>query len=73
MYAHASVGVIHVQPLLDLRDEQDIICLLYTSDAADDLLCVDLGGRRNLKKKKKQHPTTLITINKFHNVTQHQH
>src|SRR5680860_1346218 len=22
------------------------ICLLYTSDAADDLLCVDLGGRR---------------------------
>src|SRR5450756_182097 len=21
------------------------ICLLYTSDAADDLLCVDLGGR----------------------------
>ena len=28
------------------------ICLLYTSDAADDLLCVDLGGRRILKKKK---------------------
>ena len=27
-------------------------CLLYTSDAADDLLCVDLGGRRQLKKKK---------------------
>ena len=26
-------------------------CLLYTSDAADDLLCVDLGGRRNNKKK----------------------
>src|SRR5680860_1879308 len=23
-----------------------IPCLLYTSDAADDLLCVDLGGRR---------------------------
>src|SRR5450756_3095299 len=23
----------------------DNICLLYTSDAADDLLCVDLGGR----------------------------
>src|SRR5450756_49154 len=23
-----------------------IACLLYTSDAADDLLCVDLGGRR---------------------------
>ena len=26
-------------------------CLLYTSDAADDLLCVDLGGRRIMKKK----------------------
>src|SRR5450756_1313089 len=24
-------------------------CLLYTSDAADDLLCVDLGGRRIIK------------------------
>ena len=32
---------------------KDIIsCLLYTSDAADDLLCVDLGGRRIIKKKK---------------------
>ena len=26
-------------------------CLLYTSDAADDLLCVDLGGRRIIKQK----------------------
>src|SRR5450756_439171 len=34
---------------------QDLVCtcLLYTSDAADDLLCVDLGGRRIIKKKKK--------------------
>ena len=36
-------------------------CLLYTSDAADDLLCVDLGGPRNIKKKKhnkkKKHTT----------------
>ena len=29
-------------------------CLLYTSDAADDLLCVDLGGRRIIKKKKRK-------------------
>src|SRR5665213_4315996 len=33
-----------------------LICIggsavLYTSDAADDLLCVDLGGRRIIKKK----------------------
>ena len=32
---------------------QTTACLLYTSDAADDLLCVDLGGRRIMKKKTK--------------------
>ena len=26
--------------------------LLYTSDAADDLLCIDLGGRRIITKKR---------------------
>ena len=37
----------------DARDAvQSNGCLLYTSDAADDLLCVDLGGRRIIKKKK---------------------
>ena len=34
-------------------------CLLYTSDAADDLLCVDLGGRRIIKKKNTSHITTI--------------
>ena len=34
--------------------QKSYICLLYTSDAADDLLCVDLGGRRIIKKKKKK-------------------
>src|SRR5450756_688032 len=33
---------------------QEGCCLLYTSDAADDLLCVDLGGRRIIKKKKQK-------------------
>src|SRR5665809_134500 len=42
--------------LLDTFEKNDakpwlMYCLLYTSDAADDLLCVDLGGRRILKKK----------------------
>ena len=32
---------------------RSILCLLYTSDAADDLLCVDLGGRRIIKKTSK--------------------
>ena len=31
-------------------DPQEIDCLLYTSDAADDMQCVDLGGRRIIKK-----------------------
>ena len=40
----------------DLKKAEEIVeelinCLLYTSDAADDLLCVDLGGRRIIKKK----------------------
>src|SRR5450756_3133191 len=30
--------------IFKLQDPADF-CLLYTSDAADDLLCVDLGGR----------------------------
>ena len=28
-----------------------VTCLLYTSDAADDMQCVDLGGRRIIKKR----------------------
>ena len=31
--------------------EWDNNCLLYTSDAADDMQCVDLGGRRIIKKR----------------------
>eukprot|EP00831_Metopus_contortus_P056746 TRINITY_DN48808_c0_g1_i1.p3 TRINITY_DN48808_c0_g1~~TRINITY_DN48808_c0_g1_i1.p3 ORF type:complete len:121 (-),score=43.17 TRINITY_DN48808_c0_g1_i1:77-439(-) len=34
-----------------LRKRQED-CLLYTSDAADDTPCVDLGGCRIIKKKK---------------------
>ena len=30
-------------------------CLLYTSDAADERSSVDLGGRRIIKKKTKEH------------------
>ena len=48
-----------------MRSRPFYTCLLYTSDAADDLLCVDLGGRRIIKKKK--------TLNKIHkkNKTMH--
>ena len=41
-------------------------CLLYTSDAADDLLCVDLGGRRIIKKKNKTNNSTQIHYNTEH-------
>ena len=33
---------------------QIMICLLYTSDAADERSSVDLGGRRIIKKKNRQ-------------------
>ena len=39
-------------PLAEQLVHQRYVCLLYTSDAADDLLCGDLGGRRIIKKKK---------------------
>src|SRR5450756_2725118 len=44
------------RPALEVG-EHDVRCLLYTSDAADDLLCVDLGGRRIIKKKNKKKST----------------
>ena len=37
------------EKVIDLPSE---ICLLYTSDAADERSSVDLGGRRIIKKKK---------------------
>ena len=40
-----------VMPAIRLIATRYQDCLLYTSDAADDLLCVDLGGRRIIKKK----------------------
>ena len=33
-------------------NEEKMVCLLYTSDAADERSSVDLGGRRIIKKKK---------------------
>ena len=37
-------------------------CLLYTSDAADERSSVDLGGRRIIKKKKKQKMNERVSI-----------
>src|SRR5680860_123400 len=40
------------EDVVELLEQLPDGCLLYTSDAADDLLCVDLGGRRIIKKTK---------------------
>ncbi len=37
---------------LNEENVEYLICLLYTSDAADERSSVDLGGRRIIKKKK---------------------
>ena len=60
-------GVWKIQPpctnraTLSRQSSSAWICLLYTSDAADDLLCVDLGGRRIIKKKKTYHKLSIFT------------
>eukprot|EP00831_Metopus_contortus_P064952 TRINITY_DN5807_c0_g1_i4.p1 TRINITY_DN5807_c0_g1~~TRINITY_DN5807_c0_g1_i4.p1 ORF type:complete len:150 (-),score=36.18 TRINITY_DN5807_c0_g1_i4:1-450(-) len=44
---------------------QYVTCLLYTSDAADDTPCVDLGGRRIIKKKKNKTQSNTRAGNKI--------
>ena len=63
---------------IDDVNERFITCLLYTSDAADDLLCVDLGGRRIIKKKKTKSKENESRYNKqtttqYYNTTQQQY
>ena len=59
-YANARdiliVGDIPIFVAMDSADawtspDQFFLCLLYTSDAADERSSVDLGGRRIIKKK----------------------
>src|SRR5450756_1260670 len=52
----SAIDPVATQMIEDLMADlkKNYTCLLYTSDAADDLLCVDLGGRRIIKKKKKK-------------------
>ena len=39
------------RPAYQIASLMDDVCLLYTSDAADERSSVDLGGRRIIKKK----------------------
>ena len=50
--ANTSMALFGPEPYVYEQATQ--ICLLYTSDAADDMQCVDLGCRRIIKKKKKK-------------------
>eukprot|EP00831_Metopus_contortus_P006761 TRINITY_DN1258_c0_g2_i2.p1 TRINITY_DN1258_c0_g2~~TRINITY_DN1258_c0_g2_i2.p1 ORF type:complete len:301 (+),score=65.19 TRINITY_DN1258_c0_g2_i2:101-1003(+) len=51
-----------VHGIVGIPNTESNICLLYTSDAADDTPCVDLGGRRIIKKKKKEELMQTDTI-----------
>ena len=54
IYAHALALAAHRHGLkchIVGSTTVDETCLLYTSDAADDMQCVDLGGRRIIKKE----------------------
>ena len=51
------------------RHHRHHICLLYTSDAADERSSVDLGGRRIIKKKN----TLTTTHHLSHILTYHEH
>ena len=42
------------EAIFGLIYDMNVACLLYTSDAADERSSVDLGGRRIIKKKKKE-------------------
>ena len=42
------------------------LCLLYTSDAADERSSVDLGGRRIIKKKNSEDDITLPPLTYTH-------
>eukprot|EP00658_Telonema_sp_P-2_P028684 TRINITY_DN21936_c0_g1_i3.p1 TRINITY_DN21936_c0_g1~~TRINITY_DN21936_c0_g1_i3.p1 ORF type:complete len:873 (-),score=240.44 TRINITY_DN21936_c0_g1_i3:14-2632(-) len=46
-----------------------LVCLLYTSDAADEEDSVDLGGRRIIKKKKKEETKSISTQVKLNSST----
>src|SRR5450756_2323389 len=45
MAHHGDIEANTIEAILVQSADAISACLLYTSDAADDLLCVDLGGR----------------------------
>ena len=45
----ANTTELKAKKTFEIADIDNLDCLLYTSDAADDMQCVDLGGRRIIK------------------------
>ena len=59
--AHLTLSPTRINgPRLEFQTDKG--CLLYPSDAADDLLRVDPGGRRIIKQKNNHHPTAYLTV-----------
>ena len=52
--AHRACFACRQHVITGLQRLQHHPCLLYTSDAADERSSVDLGGRRIIKKKKRE-------------------
>ena len=52
MFPDLENTIVNGQNAYEQINDHSWVCLLYTSDAADDLTRVDLGGRRIIKKKK---------------------
>ena len=52
LYSHDFCPVCEIpsEKAMDQKAQEHLPCLLYTSDAADEGLGVDLGGRRIIKK-----------------------
>ena len=50
-------------------DSHAYVCLLYTSDAADERSSVDLGGRRIIKKKEQKKKKKQQITKKKHTIT----
>ena len=49
-----TLNIANIQGSITKKICMNDSCLLYTSDAADERSSVDLGGRRIIKKKKKE-------------------
>ena len=50
VYKRQDLSGHKIKSCANFQDKRTSTCLLYTSDAADDMQCVDLGGRRIIKK-----------------------